>query len=117
MNLTPDEKPMEASTQAKVMLFFMMTLNYSVIGFPVGIFCLLLFDPCFPPFLLSTSTQCSTIKWTNMGPENIILVFETWMATQGIYCGSVCSFYVLFVGITCTLNYLQIVGRYVVIVT
>ncbi|OXA47609.1 hypothetical protein Fcan01_17605 [Folsomia candida] len=100
---------MKMSTTAKVMVCFMTTLQYSVIGFPVGIFCLLVFDPCFPPFLLSMSTNCSAIKWTNFGPEILVLVFETWMAAQAIYSGCIWAFYILFVGITCALNYLQVV--------
>lgn len=99
---------MEMSFIAKAMYCFLYVAELTVVAFPVGVFLLLMDDPCTPPFLLSAYQSCSNIA---IGPRVFLVLFEAWISLQLANSGTTWAVYILFAGILAILNYLDVLRR------
>lgn len=101
------------SLRTKAMKLCIILCESTVAVFPTLIFILLTFAPCTPPFILSMLPNCQPVQTTLLGRgiQGLIHLYEIWTISHITYSGSIWIFYILFVGIDCMLNYLNLLKR------
>ncbi|OXA49897.1 hypothetical protein Fcan01_15891 [Folsomia candida] len=109
----PELPKSPVSLRTKAMKLCIILCESTVAVFPTLIFILLTFAPCTPPFILSMLPNCQPVQTTLLGRgiQGLIHLYEIWTISHITYSGSIWIFYILFVGIDCMLNYLNLLKR------
>lgn len=103
------EGKLTTSSQAEAMFVFFHLLKHNYYLIPLAVLGLLLIDPCTPPFIMSKSVSCSTIRWN--GWVILIPLFETHLCACFCYIGTASFVYNLMAGISSLLSYFQLLER------